>query len=401
MNFKTLNKTVEDEVARQNEGLVMIPSENRPSKKVLELLASPLNNKYSEGYPGKRYYTGNKFIDIIEEETRQKAAELFGAEHANVQPHSGSNANFAAFIALLNPGDKVLSMNLQHGGHLTHGAKLNFSGQLYSFIHYGVNKKTGVLDYDNIEYLVKKEKPKLVISGASSYTRIIDFKKITDIAHKYNAFHLADISHIAGLVLAKLHPTASSADIITFTTHKTLKGPRGAVILCKTNLAKKIDSAVFPGFQGGPMEHVIAAKMACFIEAETKEFISYQKQILVNAKVLEKVFKAQGLELVFGGTDNHMILIDVSKLGYNGHEIAVALEKANIFVNKNVIPFDTAPPYYPSGIRLGTPYLTARGMKDSEMEVIGEWIGKILVDPKNESLIKEVHQNVSGLTRKF
>jgi glycine hydroxymethyltransferase len=379
----------------------MIPSENLPSKYVLGFMATEVNNKYAEGYPGKRYYTGNKYIDQIESLAINRAKKIFNMAHANVQPHSGSDANYQALSAVLEPGDKVLSMALPHGGHISHGLPVNFSGKLYDVVHYGVSKDTELIDYDALEELAKKEKPKLIISGASAYPRQINFEKISQIAHDIGAYHLADISHIAGLIVAGLHPSAHSADIITTTTHKTLRGPRGAIILCTEALAQKIDRAVFPGFQGGPMEHVIAAKAANLNEIVQPEFAKYQRRIIDNAKELERVFINNSIKLVTNGTDNHLLLIDLTKLGIDGHEIALALEKAKIYTNKNVIPFDEKTPYRPSGLRLGTPYLTARGMGTDEMKEIGQWIVQIIKNPKDETLIDNTRNKVEELTEMF
>jgi glycine hydroxymethyltransferase len=400
-NHKDLKNTIIKEARRQNEGLVMIPSENMPTAEVLKIMGTPLNNKYSEGYPQKRYYTGNTFVDEIENFAIEKAKELFEMEHANVQPHSGSNANFAALTAVLEPGDKILSMSLQHGGHLSHGDPINIIGKLFSVIQYGVDKKTERIDYESLNKLAQIEKPKLIISGASAYPREIDFDKITEIAHSIDAIHLADISHVAGLIIAGAHKSAKSADIITTTTHKTLRGPRGGLILCKRKYADKIDKAVFPKFQGGPMEHIIAAKAANFLEAETNGFKEYQIQIVKNSKVLEKMFKDNNIKMVSGGTDTHLLLIDLTDLKINGHEAAKSLEKALIYVNKNAIPFDTKKPYYPSGIRLGTPFLTARGMKEGEMEKVGTWICQILKKVKDGKLQDEIKDNVLKLTTRY
>jgi len=401
MNYEFIDNLIKKETKRQSEGLVMIPSENMPSKKVLDIMASPLNNKYSEGYPKKRYYTGNVVIDEIESFAIEQAKKLFKAAHANVQPHSGSNANFAALNAVLNIGDKILSMDLKHGGHLTHGLNINFSGKMFNVVHYGVDEKTQQPDYDAIKKLAEKENPKLIISGASSYPREIDFEKITEIAHSVGAIHLADISHVAGLVIAGLHKNAESADIVTTTTHKTLRGPRGAIILCKEKYAEQIDKSVFPGFQGGPFEHIIAAKAANFIEAQTPEFKEYQNQVVKNAKTLAQVFLENKFKLVTGGTDTHMILMDLSDRNYNGHIAAKALENALIYTNKNVIPFDTGSSFYPSGLRLGTPYLTSRGMKEKEMEIIGGWIVKILQNVENKTLQEKTKEDVITLTKQF
>jgi glycine hydroxymethyltransferase len=396
-----LEKLVENEIQRQEQGLVMIPSENLSYKYPLSFLSTELNNKYSEGYPGKRYYTGNKYIDEIETLAIERAKELFNAEHANVQPLAGANANYAALSAVLAPGEKILSMQLNSGGHLSHGLKINYSGKLYEIVHYDVDEQTECLDYENIQQLAEDYLPKLIISGASSYPREIDFDKITEIAHSVGALHLADISHVAGLIAAGAHKSAETADLVTFTTHKTLRGPRGAVILCKEKFAGAVDRAVFPGLQGGPFEAAIAAKAAVFEYAKSPEFTTYQQQIVKNAKTLEQAFLAANLRLVSGGTDTHLLLIDVRNLNIDGAEGAVALEEAGIYTNMNVIPFETGSPRKPSGVRLGTPYLTARGMGDAEMITIAGWISKILKNTHNHSFISDTAQKVKALTTKF
>lgn len=403
---------IENEINRQRSGLEMIASENIVSRAVLEAMGTPLTNKYSEGYPGKRYYGGNQFIDVAENLAIERAKKIFGAEHANVQPHSGSQANAAAYMALLNPGDKILAMNLAHGGHLSHGAPVNFSGKFYNVVFYGVNKETGKIDMDEVREIAIREKPRLILTGASAYPREIDFAAFRKIADEIGAYLVADIAHIAGLVAAKIHSDpVPVCDVVTTTTHKTLRGPRGALILCKIadrlrpedkkNLAQKIDSAVFPGMQGGPLEHIIAAKAVAFLEALQSDFVEYQKQIVKNAKTLAETLLASGLNLVSGGTDNHLILIDLTDTGLSGKQVEDSLGEVEIYVNKNMIPFDTRKPTDPSGIRLGTPALTTRGMKEEEMKLVGEMIVKIIKNINDESIKKEVRESVHGLVAKF
>ncbi|MBU1146118.1 serine hydroxymethyltransferase [Patescibacteria group bacterium] len=403
---------IENEINRQRNGLEMIASENIVSRAVLEAMGTPLTNKYSEGYPGKRYYGGNKFIDVSENLAIDRAKKIFGAEHANVQPHSGSQANAAAYLALLNPGDKILAMNLAHGGHLSHGSPINFSGKFYNVVFYGVDKNTGRINMDEVRKIAMAEKPKLILTGASAYPREIDFAAFRKIADEVGAYLIADIAHIAGLVAAKIHPDpVPVCDVVTTTTHKTLRGPRGALILCKTedrlrpddkkNLAQKIDSAVFPGIQGGPLEHIIAAKAVAFLEALQPDFIEYQKQIVKNAKTLADTLLAGGLKLVSGGTDNHLILIDLTGTGLGGKQVEDALGVVEIYVNKNMIPYDSQKPTDPSGVRLGTPALTTRGMKEEEMKLIGEMIVKIIKNIDDENVKKEVRESVHGLVTKF
>jgi len=417
--MKFLSKTdpeianeIENEIKRQQNGLEMIASENIVSRAVLEAMGTPLTNKYSEGYPGKRYYGGNQFIDVSENLAIDRAKKIFGAEHANVQPHSGSQANAAAYLALLNPGDKILAMNLAHGGHLSHGSPANFSGKFYNVVFYGVDKNTGRIDMDEVRKIALAEKPRLILTGASAYPREIDFAAFRKIADEVGAYLMADIAHIAGLVAAKIHPDPIPVcDVVTTTTHKTLRGPRGGLILSKIadrlrpndkkNLAKKIDSAVFPGMQGGPFEHIIAAKAVAFFEALQPDFIEYQKQIVKNAKILADTLLAGGLKLVSGGTDNHLILIDLTETGLGGKQVEDALGEVEIYVNKNMIPYDTRKPTDPSGIRLGTPALTTRGMKEEEMKLVGEMIVKILKNISDEKIKKEVRESVRELVTKF
>lgn len=406
--MKTLSKIdpkiyrlIKLEEKRQKECLNLIPSENYTSKAVLEALGSVLTNKYSEGYPQKRYYGGNQYIDKIETLTIERAKKLFGAEHANVQPYSGSPANLAVYFALLSPGAKIMGMDLASGGHLTHGSPVNFSGKFYHFIPYSVDEQTGFLNYDQIEKLAKKTKPKMIVCGATSYPRIIDFKRFAQIAHSIGAYCLADIAHIAGLVVAGYHPSPFPyADVVTTTTHKTLRGPRGAIIMCKKDLSDKIDRAVFPGIQGGPHNHQTAAIAVCLKEAQKAEFKKYVGQLVKNAKVLAEELKNQGLKLVSGGTDNHLILVDLRNLNLTGKEAQEILEQANIIVNKNVIPGEPRKPWDPSGIRLGTPAVTSLGLKEKEMKEIGRIIGTILKNPKNETILAKTKKQVKELVQK-
>lgn len=412
---------IQKELQRQQSSLQMIPSENYASREVLAACSSVLSNKYAEGYPGRRYYHGNQFIDEVEQLAVERAKQLFGAEHANVQPLSGAPANLAVYFALLQPGDKIMAMNLFHGGHLTHGSPANISGKLYRFIPYGVDPQTEQLDYDALRALALQEKPKIILSGYTAYPRRIDFQKIQAIAEEVGAYSMADISHIAGLVVGGVHPSPLPfTDIVTTTTHKTLRGPRSAMILCKQrdrwkqkyhadskkNLAQMIDSAVFPGLQGGPHQHTIAAKAICFQEAMMPHFKGYAQQIVRNAQVLAKALMEEGIKLVSNGTDNHLILIDllktksVQKPGM-GRLAADALEEAGIVTNANTIPFDPSTPFSPSGVRLGTPALTTRGMKESEMRIIGTWIAGILNNLQDHHLRQQLKQNVADLCRQF
>ena len=385
---------IKKEILRQEDGLILIPSENYASPEVLSAMATPLNNKYSEGYPSKRYYSGNEFIDEIEKIAIERAKIIFKAEHANVQPHSGSQANEAAYSAILKPKDRVLSLDLSSGGHLSHGAKFNFSGKIYNFFHYGVNKKTEKIDFQEVEEKALKHKPKLIIASTTSYSRILDFKKFRKIADKAGAYFLADIAHISGLILAGLHPHPFPfADIVTSTTQKTLRGPRGGLILSKKqdrfdkkSLADKIDLAVFPGTQGGPLEQVIAAKAVCFLEAMKPDFKKYQKQVILNSKAMADVFKEQGFRVVSGGTDNHLFVIDISLTGMESFFIQNELEKVNIFVNRNKIPFDKKPAFNPSGIRIGTPAITTRGLEEKEAEETAFLICRFIKNIKSKSI---------------
>ncbi len=394
--------SIKNEEKRQKEGIELIPSENIVSPAVMQALGSVMTNKYSEGYPGKRYYGGNEFIDVSEQLAIDRAKKLFGAEHANVQPYSGSPANMEAYAAVLEPGDKVLAMNLAHGGHLTHGHPVNFSGKYYNFVQYGVDEKTHLLDYEKIREIAIKEKPKLILSGATAYSRIIDFKKFHEIAEEVGAISMADISHISGLIVTGLHPSPFPfTDIVMTTTHKTLRGPRGAIILCKEKYAKQIDKAVFPGMQGGPHENAIAAKAIAFKEASQPSFKKYTEQIIKNAKALAKTLIEEGFDLVSGGTDNHLILADLTKTGVTGKEAERALDKAGITCNANMVPFDTKTPFNPSGLRLGTPAITTRGMKEEEMEKIGKWMSEIVKNHDNEEIIAKVRKEVIALASSF
>ncbi len=398
---------IEKEMERQRNQLNLIPSENYCSRAVLEASGSIMTNKYAEGYPKKRYYQGNRFIDDVETLAIERAKKLFNAEHANVQPNSGSPANMAVYFALLEPGDKILGMNLSHGGHLTHGSPVNFSGKFYNFAEYGVDRETERLDMDVVRKIAEKEKPKLIVSGYTAYPRLIDFKEFHSIAEDVGAVSMADIAHIAGLIAGKVHPSPLPfTDVVTTTTHKTLRGPRSAIILCKEKFAKKIDMAVFPGIQGGPHEHTIAAKAVAFAEAMKPEFKDYTQQIVKNAKTLAETLMENGIKLVSNGTDNHLILMDlintksVGKDGMGKHG-AEALEEAGIITNANTIPFDPSTPFRPSGIRLGTPILTTRGMKKSEMKVIGEWISKILNNLDNQKIRQKIKEEVRELCSRF
>jgi len=403
---------IQSELKRQRDGLEMIASENYVSLPVLEAVGSVLTNKYAEGYPDKRYYGGNEFIDQAEKLAISRAKQIFSAEHVNVQPHSGSQANAAAYLALLDPGDTVLSMSLAEGGHLTHGHKVNFSGKYYNFVHYGVDAKTGLIDMDEVRNLAKEYRPKLILAGASAYPRLINFAAFKEIADEVRAYFMVDMAHIAGLVATGLHPDPFPyADVITATTHKTLRGPRGAIILCKNEdqygqldkktLAQKIDSAVFPGMQGGPLEHVIAAKAVAFKEALLPDFRTYQQQVLDNAQTLSLVLQDNGLELVSGGTDNHLLLIDLTNTGRSGREIETALDSVGIYTNKNTIPGEQRKPMDPSGLRLGTPALTTRGFKEKEIKIVGEVIVNIIKNIGDELVIEQSKKIVNELTALF
>src|ERR1700751_1027304 len=370
---------IDNETRRQHEGLELIASENFVSEAVLEAMGSVFTNKYAEGYPGKRYYGGCEFADVVENLARDRAKKLFGAEHSNVQPHAGSQANMEAYAAVLQPGDTILGLNLAHGGHLTHGHHLNFSGKTYKIVPYGVTKETETIDYDALEKLAEQERPKLIIGGGSAYPRIIDFARMRQIADKVGALYLVDMAHFAGLVAGGAHPSpVPHAHIVTSTTHKTLRGPRAGMILSKQEFAAAIDKVVFPGMQGGPLVHIIAAKAVCFHEALQPDFRSYAKQIVANAKVLAETLAAEGFRIISGGTDTHLMLVDVFSKGMLGSEAEKALGEAGITVNKNATPLHTNPPLKPSGIRVGTPALTTRGMKETEMRQLGRWISEVL-----------------------
>jgi len=390
------------ELRRQTDGLELIASENYTSYAVLAATGCVMTNKYAEGYPKKRYYGGCQFVDIAEELARERAKKLFGAEHANVQPHSGSQANMAVYFTVLKPGDTIMGLKLSHGGHLTHGHKVNFSGILYNVVHYGVDPETETLNYDEIRKLALEHKPKLIMTGASAYPRFWDFAKFREIADEVGAVHVADMAHFAGLVAAGLHPSpVPHADFVTSTTHKTLRGPRSGFILCKEEHAKALDKAVMPGMQGGPLMHVIAAKAVAFKEALTDEFKQYQKQIVANAKAMADEFTKLGIRLVSGGTDNHLMLLDLRSLGITGKEAEEALGKADITVNRNTIPFDPQKPFITSGIRIGTPAVTTRGMKEDEMREIARLIHRILTNINDESVINEAKKKVRELCEAF
>ncbi|MEM4663156.1 MAG: serine hydroxymethyltransferase [Candidatus Diapherotrites archaeon] len=390
------------EKKRQMQGLELIPSENFVSKAVLQALGSVATNKYSEGYPGRRYYGGNEIIDEIENIAKERLKKLFHAEHTNVQPLSGSPANMAAFFALMEPGDKFMALQLDMGGHLTHGHSANFSGKIFRPVHYTVDKKTETLDYDLIEKIAKKEKPKVIVSGYTAYPRVIDFKRFKEIADSVGAYSMADIAHIAGLCCTGVHENpVPYFDIVTTTTHKTLRGPRGAAIMCKEEFSKKVDKAVFPFIQGGPHENVIAAKAVAFKEASTEKFKRYAKQIVKNARALADELMALGFRLVSGGTDNHLMLVDLTDKRIGGGEAQKVLERARIYCNKNSIPYDKRPIYDPSGIRLGTPALTTRGMKEGEMKEIAHLIAKVIENPYSETTIKRVANEALELCKEF
>lgn len=399
-----ISEAIDDEVRRQSGGLELIASENFVSEAVLQAMGSVFTNKYAEGYPKKRYYGGCEFADVVEQTAIDRAKEIFGAEHANVQPHSGAQANMAVFLASLEHGDKILGMNLSHGGHLTHGHPMNFSGINYEVSDYGVNAETEQIDYDALQKTAEENKPKMIICGASAYPRTIDFAKIGEIARSIGAVVMADIAHIAGLVAVGLHNSPiSHCEFVTTTTHKTLRGPRGGLILCREEFAKDINKSVFPGVQGGPLVHIIAAKAVAFGEALKDDFKAYQQQIVTNAKALADELKNQGLRLVSGGTDTHLILVDVfmNGKGITGKVAEKALEAANITVNKNTIPFDTNSPFVASGIRLGTPALTTRGMKEAEMRKIAEMIAAVIREPESEDVLAKIKKDVAELTMKF
>jgi glycine hydroxymethyltransferase len=393
---------IDNETRRQHEGLELIASENFVSEAVLEAAGSVFTNKYAEGYPGKRYYGGCEFADVVENLARDRAKQLFGAEHANVQPHAGSQANMEAYAAVLQPGDTILGLNLAHGGHLTHGHHLNFSGRTYKIVPYGVTKETETIDYDALEKLAEQERPKLIIGGGSAYPRIIDFARMRQIADKVGALYLVDMAHFAGLVAGGAHPSpVPHAHIVTSTTHKTLRGPRAGMILSKAEFAAAIDKVVFPGMQGGPLMHIIAAKAICFLEAMQPEFRDYAKQVVANAKVLAETLADEGFRIISGGTDTHVMLVDVFSKGILGSDAEKALGEAGITVNKNAIPFDVNPPLKPSGIRIGSPALTTRGMKEAEMRQVGRWIAEALLQRTDAAALGKIRKEVLGLCEAF
>ena len=389
-----------DELKRQREHIELIASENFVSDAVLAAMGSHLTNKYAEGYPGKRYYGGCQYVDVVENLARDRAKQLFGAEHANVQPHSGAQANMAVYFAMLNPGDTVMGMNLSHGGHLTHGSPVNMSGKYFNFVAYGVTEDEEVIDYDALEKQALEVRPKLIVAGASAYPRIIDFARLRNIADKAGCLLMVDMAHIAGLVAAGEHPSpVPYADFVTTTTHKTLRGPRGGMILCREQYAKAIDKAIFPGTQGGPLEHVIAGKAVCFKEALTDGFKAYQHQIVLNAKAMAEEFTREGIRLVSGGTDNHLMLLDLTGTGVTGKALEALLGQANITVNKNTIPKETLSPFVTSGVRIGTPAVTTRGMKEPEMVTIAKLITRIVRE--GEAAVPQVKQDVLDLCARF
>jgi glycine hydroxymethyltransferase len=393
---------IELETRRQTEGLELIPSENFVSEAVLEAMGSVLTNKYAEGYPGKRYYGGCEFVDRAEQLAIDRAKKLFGAEHANVQSHSGTQANTSVYMAALQPGDTVLGMNLAHGGHLTHGHPLNFSGRMYKFIAYGVTKETETIDYEEIARLAAEHKPKMIVAGASAYSRVIDFPRLAEIAKSAGALLFVDMAHIAGLVAAGVHASpVPHADFVSTTTHKTLRGPRGGMVLCKALYAKELDKLTFPGIQGGPLMHTIAAKAVCLKEAMAPDFRDYQQQVVANARALAREVAAQGFRIVSGGTDNHLFLVDIHTKGYTGKDAQPALDRAGITVNKNAIPFDPLPPMTASGIRMGTPAITTRGMREAEMAPIAAWIAETLAHLNDEATEKRVRAEVAEFTANF
>lgn len=393
---------IDQELMRQRDKLEMIASENIVSQAVMEAQGSVLTNKYAEGYPGKRYYGGCEHVDVVETLAIERAKRLFGAEHANVQPHSGSQANFAVYFAMLKPGDTIVGMNLSHGGHLTHGSPVNVSGTYFNVVPYGVNAETQQIDYDEFRKIVLEAKPKLIIAGGSAYSRQIDFKKMANVAHEVGAIFMVDMAHFAGLVAAGLHPNpVEYADIVTTTTHKTLRGPRGGMILCKEEYAKAIDKAVFPGIQGGPLMHVIAAKAVALGEALQPEFKVYAEQVIKNAKVLAAELIAKGLTIVSGGTDTHVMLVDVRNTGLTGKEAEHLLDEIGITANKNTIPFDPASPFVTSGVRLGTPALTTRGLKEDDMKEIADIIATVLQNPEDTAKHQDAAKRVAALCEKY
>jgi len=395
-------RAIEQEVDRQARTLELIASENFVSEAVLEAVGSVMTNKYAEGLPGKRYYGGCEYVDVAESLAIERAKKLFGAEHANVQAHSGSQANQAVYMTVLKPGDTLLGMSLSHGGHLTHGHPLNFSGKMYNIISYGVSRETETVDYDELKRLAEEHRPKLILAGASAYPRFLDFARFAAIAQEVEAVLMVDMAHIAGLVAAGLHPSPfPHADFVTTTTHKTLRGPRGGAVFCKQQYANALDKIVFPGMQGGPLMHVIAAKAVCFLEALQPEFVEYQKQVVANARAMAAALAAEGFRIVSGGTDTHLMLVDVFTRQVTGRQAQETLERAGITVNKNAIPFDVNPPAVASGIRVGTPAVTTRGLKEAEMRQIAGWIAEILLHIEDDSTIGRVRTQVEALTEQF
>lgn len=395
-------EALENERQRQEYKLNLIASENYTSRAVMEAQGSIMTNKYAEGYPGKRYYGGCEFVDVAEELAKERACDIFGCEHVNVQPHSGSGANMAVYFAVLNPGDTILSMDLSHGGHLSHGSPVNFCGKLYNVVPYGVNRETMTIDHDELMEMAKEHKPKMVVCGASAYPREIDFAAFREIADEVGAYLLADIAHIAGLIVGGVHQSPiPHAHFVTTTTHKTLRGPRGGMIMCSEEHAKAIDRTVFPGLQGGPLMHIIAAKAVAFKEAQSQEFRDYQAQIVVNAKKLAADLIDKGHDIVSGGTDNHLMLVDLTRTGITGKEAEAALGKAGIIANKNTIPFETLSPFVTSGVRFGTPATTTRGMKEPEMAIIAENIDTVLQNPSDDAVLGRVKDNIKELCGKF
>ena len=389
-------EAMELELNRQRTHVELIASENFVSPAVMAAMGSCLTNKYAEGYPGKRYYGGCEFVDIVEDLARNRACELFGAEHANVQPHSGAQANMAVYFAMLKPGDTVMGMSLSNGGHLTHGSPVNMSGSYFNFVPYGVSSETEMIDYDEVRRLAKENHPKMIVAGASAYPRVIDFKTLREIADETGSLLMVDMAHIAGLVAAGEHPSpVPFADFVTTTTHKTLRGPRGGMILCREEYAKAIDKAIFPGTQGGPLEHVIAGKAVCFGEALKQEFRTYQHQIILNAKAMERTFREEGVRMVSDGTDNHLLLLDFTGTEMTGKQMENLLEEANITVNKNTVPNETRSPFVTSGIRVGTPAATSRGLKEPEMKKVAGWIARVLRE--GESAVPEIREQVEAM----
>lgn len=390
------------EIEKQKNTINLIPSENIVSKNVLKVVGSIFTNKYAEGYPGKRYYGGCKYVDIVEKIAIERACKLFNSEHANVQPHSGSQANMAVYFSFLKPGDKILSMDISSGGHLTHGVRVNFSGMLYRPSFYSVNEETGLIDYENVREIALREKPKIIVCGSSSYSRIIDFKKFSEIAKEVGAYLLSDIAHIAGLIVAGIHPSpVEFSEFVTSTTHKTLRGPRGGLILCKEEFKERIDSIIIPGIQGGPLVHVIAGKAVAFKEAMSKKFIEYQNQIVKNCKILCEELKKRGYKIVSDGTDTHLFVIDLRDKNITGLEAQEILESVGIITNKNLIPFDPLPPSITSGIRIGTPCITSRGMKEKDMIRIAEWIDETLKNRNKVKILKDIRKKIRRFANEF